>query len=123
MQQILNAEFKFGSGYFAHVKIDQRTQRQRKLQRQPTKPGTHPYINAQYPDHPQNDGCQGKSHQPICGKIDSFGEPQLQGKGQPDKYRSQQGQVIEGNMGSVCIQFALSRQSPFQIDKMLIYSK
>jgi hypothetical protein len=124
MQQILPTELIFRPGCFKHIKIDQGAKCQRKLQRQPAparKIAAQPDVNAQHPGHPQNDGCQRQAKKPVCSLVNPFGEPQQQGKSQPDKYRSQEGQVIGGDMERVCIQLVLLLQSLFQVTNILIY--
>ena len=107
MQQIHPVEFISWPGYFLNIKIDEGTKRQRKLQRQPVPVReVAPQLNVytQYPNHPQNEGCQGQAKKPVCSLVALFGEKQQQSKSQPNKNRSQQNQVIKGDMKSITIQ-------------------
>ena len=61
MQEVFKAEFIFRAGYFEYIKIDERTNHQRKLQRQPApmrKIGFQTNIPAQYSTQPQYHGEQ-----------------------------------------------------------------
>ena len=126
MQQILKAKFILRPGYFEDIQKDQRAKRQRKLQRQPApmrKIGFNTDVPAQYPKQPQHHCSQDQTQKAVCSPVDFFGEPQLQGKSQPDKYRSQEGQVIWADMESICVQVVLLLQSLFQIINLLVNSK
>src|SRR4051812_1151761 len=107
MQEILPTELVFRPGYSKHIKKDQRAKCKRKPQWQPApmrKIGFKANVPAQYPKQPQHHCNQGQTQKAVCSPVDPFGESQLQRKREPDKYHSQEGQVIRGDMEDICMQ-------------------
>ena len=110
MQQILPTESVFWPCYFKHIKKDHGAKCKRKPQRQPApmrKIGFKTNVPAQHPNQLQNDAAQCQAKKAVCRPVDALGESQLQSKRQPDKYHSQESQVIQGDMEDICIQVFL----------------
>src|SRR6187402_1146411 len=78
MQQVLPTEFIIRPGYFKYIKIDERPQRQRKLQRQPAPAreiATEMNVNTEYRGHPQNNRGHGEGEKTVCRLVDLFCKP------------------------------------------------
>lgn len=77
------------------------------MQRQPApmrKIGFKTDVSAQFPKQSQRHHREGQTQEAVCSPVDPFGEPQLQRKREPNKYRSQESQVVDINMESISIQ-------------------
>ena len=97
MQQVPASQFIFRPGYFKYIKENKGTKRKRKLQWEPApmrKIGFKTDVPTQFPKQPQRHRSQGQTQKTVCSLVDPFGEPQLQRKSEPNKYGSQEGQVI-----------------------------